>query len=77
MEERDFAWAMRKLRNAEHLTRSGWNGKNMWIYIQMPDDHSKMTEPYIYMKTADSKIVPWVASQTDLLASDWNLSNVF
>ena len=27
--------------------------------------------PYITMKTADNRIVPWVASQTDLLADDW------
>lgn len=27
--------------------------------------------PYVTMKTADGKIVPWVCSQTDLLASDW------
>ena len=25
----------------------------------------------IYMKTADSKLVPWLASQTDILADDW------
>ncbi len=29
--------------------------------------------PYITMKTADDKIVPWVASQTDLLAEDWEV----
>ncbi len=27
--------------------------------------------PYITMKTADGKIVPWLASQTDVLADDW------
>ena len=27
--------------------------------------------PYITMKTADNAIVPWLASQTDLLAEDW------
>lgn len=25
----------------------------------------------VYMKTADNKLVPWLASQTDLLANDW------
>ena len=29
--------------------------------------------PYITMKTADDKIVPWLASQTDLLADDWEI----
>lgn len=27
--------------------------------------------PHIDMKTVDDEIVPWVASQTDLLAEDW------
>lgn len=27
--------------------------------------------PYLVMKTADGAFVPWVASQTDLLAEDW------
>lgn len=29
--------------------------------------------PYITMKTADNKIVPWLASQTDILAEDWSI----
>lgn len=27
----------------------------------------------IYMKTADDKLVPWLASQTDVLANDWTI----
>lgn len=51
--------------------RSGWNGKNMYIKLQEPDLKSKMTLPYIYMKTAQEELVPWLASQTDMLAEDW------
>ncbi|WP_400183919.1 DUF2829 domain-containing protein, partial [Klebsiella pneumoniae] len=29
--------------------------------------------PYIAMKTADEKLVPWLASQTDVLAEDWQI----
>lgn len=28
-------------------------------------------KPYLMMRTADGEFVPWVASQTDLLAEDW------
>lgn len=28
---------------------------------------------YIAMKTADDKVVPWLASQTDVLADDWSI----
>lgn len=27
--------------------------------------------PYLELKTADGKLVPWLASQTDILANDW------
>jgi len=43
----------------------------MWLALQEPDDSSNMTRPYIYMKTADDAFVPWVASQSDILANDW------
>lgn len=31
--------------------------------------------PWIGMKTADDCFVPWLASQTDILADDWQLAN--
>lgn len=51
--------------------RNGWNGENMYIMLQLPDDNSKMTLPYIYLKTANGDFVPWCPSQTDILATDW------
>jgi hypothetical protein len=45
----------------------------MWLALQVPDAHSKMSLPYVYMKTADDKLVPWLCSQTDLLALDWEV----
>lgn len=53
------------------FSRKGWNGKNMYIQLQVPDEHSKMSLPYIYMKTAQGDLVPWLASQTDMLCDDW------
>ena len=29
--------------------------------------------PYIAMKTVDGSFVPWLASQTDVLAEDWGI----
>ena len=45
----------------------------MWIALQKPDSESKMSLPYIYMKTACENLVPWLASQTDILADDWQV----
>lgn len=65
--------AVEALRNGERVTRSGWNGISMWLELQVPDAHSKMTLPYVYMRTAQSDLVPWLCSQTDLLANDWQI----
>lgn len=67
----NFGYALDRLQMGVKVAREGWNGKGMWVALQRPDAHSKMSLPYIYMKTADDKLVPWLASQTDILAQDW------
>lgn len=67
----EFDSALITLKDGGYVAREGWNGKGMWLHLQVPDEHSKMNRPYIYMKTIDDSLVPWVASQTDLLADDW------
>ncbi len=67
----NFGQALELLKAGHRVSRLGWNGKGMWVELQRPTALSKMTLPYIYMKTADEQLVPWLASQTDLLAEDW------
>jgi lysozyme len=67
----DIGEAVAQMRNGAKVTRMGWNGKDMWLMLQVPDSNSKMTLPYVYMKTAQGDLVPWLCSQTDLLATDW------
>ena len=66
-----IGWAVKQLQQGSRVRRSGWNGKNMHLELQRPDDHSKMTLPYVFMFTARGDLVPWLCSQTDLLAVDW------
>lgn len=66
-----FSQALEALKSGAKMTRSGWNGKGMYIELQTPTETSKMTLPYLFMKTVDDQLVPWVASHTDLLANDW------
>lgn len=68
-----FGEAVKQLHNGNQVQRTGWNGKGMWLKLQVPDANSKMTLPYIYMRTADNQLVPWLASQTDVLALDWQV----
>jgi hypothetical protein len=72
-----FGQALEALKNGKRVARTGWNGKGLWLELQVPDSHSKMTLPYIYINyPADAQNtpgarVPWLASQTDMLSDDW------
>lgn len=73
---RGFGDALQALKQGKRVYRNGWNGKGMWLALQVPDAHSKMTLPYIYMSTVTGDLVPWLASQSDILAEDWILPYV-
>lgn len=70
----NFGQVLQGLKEGEHFNRDGWNGKDMWIHLQSPDANSKMNRPYIYMRAVNGELVPWVASQSDLLAEDWQFA---
>ena len=73
----DFGTALHCLKSRQKVARAGWNGVGLWLEMQTPDEHSKMTLPYIYISypddanTTPGAKVPWLASQTDLLSDDW------
>lgn len=75
----NFGQAIEALKDKRKVQRSGWNGVGLWLELQVPDEHSKMTLPYIYMcypedaKTTPGAKVPWLASQTDMLSEDWRV----
>lgn len=73
--EMNFGEAIENLKHGLKVTRRGWNGKGMWLALQVPDRGSKMSLPYIYMRTAQGDLVPWLASQTDMLAEDWRIAS--
>lgn len=83
-----FSAALVLIKNGERVCREGWNGKDMFIFL-VPGSTFIVNRPpllgiypkgteinyhaHIDMKTANGQVVPWVASQTDLLATDWML----
>ena len=75
----NFGQALEALKSNGKVQRAGWNGSGLWLELQAPDSHSKMTLPYIFMsypldaKNTPGARVPWLASQTDLLAEDWRV----
>lgn len=75
----DFGKAIEALKAGKKVAREGWNGKGLWLELQTPDEHSKMTLPYIYINYPLDAVntpgarVPWLASQTDVLSEDWTI----
>ena len=69
----DIGWAVKQMLDGQKVRRAGWNGKGMFLMLQVPDTNSKMTLPYVYMRTVQGDLVPWLCSQTDLLSTDWEL----
>lgn len=81
-----FGLAVEALKKGMKVARAGWNGKGMFLFL-VPGSTFKVNRPplmgiypegteinycpHIDMKTADDKVVPWLASQTDVLAEDW------
>ena len=78
-----FGHAIELLKKGNKVARTGWNGKGVWLglvedtyainFVNTDNDEleSYENQRYIVMKTVDEKIVPWLASQTDVLANDW------
>lgn len=50
-----------------------WNGKGMWIKVQIPTELSKMDLPYLFMCNAQGELVPWTPSQMDLFSNEWTI----
>ena len=69
----NFGEALTLVKNGHKMQRTGWNGNGMWIELQRPDVNSKMTLPYLFLSYPDGRTVPWLASQTDILESDWQV----
>jgi hypothetical protein len=70
-----YSWALDMLKAGHRVCRKGWNGKGMWLKLHTPnyDVVEYALLPWIGMKTADDCFVPWLCSQTDALAEDWEL----
>lgn len=70
----DFGEALNRLREGDCVMREGWNGKGQFVGLQEPDANSANTLPYMWLWTAQGGRVPWVPSQTDALATDWEVA---
>jgi hypothetical protein len=83
-----FGLAVEAMKQGFKVSRAGWNGKGMFLYFVGADNYMAKTEAaknfygensmvpyraYIAMKTVTNEVVPWVASQSDILENDWSI----
>jgi len=82
----NFGDAINLMKSGWSVGRQGWNGKGMFLYYVPGGVYPAQTDvakrrigatveylPYIAMKTAQGPVVPWLASQTDVLSDDWEV----
>ena len=82
-----FEDALYLLKGGAKIARAGWNGKGMFIYLVPADEYPARTRAaashfgpmvpyraYIALKTSTNEVVPWVASQADILENDWRVA---
>ena len=84
----DFGKVIKALKEGKKVARVGWNGKGMFLFLVpgptfivnrapllgiYPEGKEINYQPHIDMKTVDDTVVPWVASQSDVLAEDWGI----
>ena len=84
----NFGQAMHFVENGQKVARDGWNGNGMFIFLVSGSQFQVNRKPllgfyeegteiryqsHVDMKTADGSIVPWLCSQTDMLAKDWSV----
>ena len=87
----NFGNAIEALKEGKRVARAGWNGKGMFLFLvpgsnfivnrepllSIIGEGAQITyRPHIDMKDAEGKVVPWLASQTDMLAEDWQIVEV-
>lgn len=80
MNPHNIGFAVQALKSGKRVTRPGWNGKGMYL-VYMPQtvntgilpESGAVVLAHVVMKTVDGTYVPWLCSQTDLLATDWSI----
>jgi hypothetical protein len=84
----DFSDALKELKAGLRVARKGWNDKGMFIFLVpgstfvvnrapllgiYPEGTQINYHAHVDMKTTTGEVVPWLCSQTDMLADDWGV----
>lgn len=64
-----FDEAMKYLKRGIQVRRKAWQ-PDVKICTQFPDEHSKMTAPYLYVESRFGR-VPWKETMIEMFNEDW------
>jgi hypothetical protein len=67
----DFSAALLLIKSGLCVRRRGWNATNQYLALTGPHTRGGMTRDFIWIRTAQHECAPWLASQGDLMAEDW------
>ena len=65
----NFSEALELAKKGSKISRSGWNGKD--LFVKVVPDQSCCNGAWLGFYMLDRLITPWTASQSDLLGEDW------
>ena len=67
-----FSEALTAVKDMKTITREGWNGRGQFVFLIPGNEvEGQKLLPYLALSNVQGEIVPWLASQGDLLADDW------
>ena len=75
----NFEQALDSVKNGFRIKRKGWNASDQWVFLcenaQSKDEGDSFFdidfEPFLVLRNVQGNFIPWLASQSDLLADDW------
>lgn len=85
----NFSQALEKIKDGKLLKRSGWNGKDQFVFLVKgsefkvnrepllgiyPEGKHITYRPHIDMQYQDGTVGVWLASMGDLMAEDWEIA---
>lgn len=66
-----FGCVLGALKNGMSARLPHWK-PDVRIMLQVQDEHSKMTAPYLYVQSRFG-CVPWIPTQIELLSEEWEV----
>ena len=84
-----IGWAVKEMQDGKRVTRAGWNGKGVFLFLVPSSRFTVNRAPllgiypagtvinycaHVDVKNVDGSISTWAPSNSDALATDWEIA---